>query len=186
MHAWNDQVTAGSDRRRQAPRLSSAKHRGRKRAAEQQDQRQGRPIKWNPSELEVPEVLHEPELHRGEGSWGIHNYYVRALVVQKADKLAIQAGKTPRTVMLKVSKTSVKKNTKVTFSGTESPARPTVPCRSRGRARRASGATGRTSSSAAGKYSIKVKMTSTGTFYFKALLPRTRLPGRLQRAGQVA
>ena len=57
-----------------------------------------------------------------EGSWGIHNGPYTLIVINTADNFANQVLTTPQTITLKVSKTHVKKNTKVTFSGTVLPA----------------------------------------------------------------
>ncbi|HZL64202.1 MAG TPA: hypothetical protein VFD50_04540 [Thermoleophilia bacterium] len=74
------------------------------------------------------------------------------------------------TVTFQLSKTSVKKHTKVTFSGTVSPSRGgtvQIPKKKNG----VFGSWKTATLDSSGKYSIKVKMTSKDTFYFRAYFP---------------
>jgi hypothetical protein len=124
---------------------------------------------WTPDELKWQQAYTDWSYTAAEGSWGIHNYSYSLLTIQTADTLANQAGKTPQTLTLKLSKTSVKKNTKVTFSGTVSPVTGgTVQIQKKN----SSGVfvNWKSATLSGGKYSVKVKMTSKGTFYFKAFL----------------
>ena len=124
--------------------------------------------KWTPDELKWQQAFTDWTYTAAEGSWGIHNYSYSLLVIQTADTLANQAGKTPQSLTLKLSKTSVKKNTKVTFSGTVSPATAgTVQIQKKSHGVFKNWKSAKLSN---GKYSIKVKMTSKGTFYYKAYL----------------
>ncbi len=123
---------------------------------------------WTPDELKWQQAFTDWTYTAAEGSWGIHNYSYSLLVIQTADTLANQAGKTPQSLTLKLSKTSVKKNTKVTFSGTVSPATAgTVQIQKKSHGVFKNWKSAKLSN---GKYSIKVKMTSKGTFYYKAYL----------------
>ena len=123
---------------------------------------------WTPDELKWQQAYTDWTYTSAEGSWGIHNYSYSLLVIQTADTLANQAGKTPQSLTLKLSKTSVKVNTKVTFSGTISPATAgTVQIQKKSHGVFKNWKSAKLSS---GKYSLKVKMTKKGTFYYRAFL----------------
>ena len=106
-----------------------------------------------------------------EGSWGIHNNAYDLVVIDTALNQAMAVSTTiPQTVTLKLSPSTISVNTTVTYSGTVSPA-------TAGKVqiqRKASNGvynTWKTAAQSGGKFSIKVKMTAKGTFYFKAFLP---------------
>ena len=128
----------------------------------------GTPSTWSPDELKWQQAYTDWTYTSAEGSWGIHNYPYSLLVINTADTLANGAGKTPQTLTLKLSKTSVKKNAKVTFSGTVSPATAgTVQIQKK---KNGVFSNWKSATLSGGKYSIKVKMKNKGTFYFKAFL----------------
>ena len=129
----------------------------------------GTPSTWSPDELKWQQAYTDWTYISAEGSWGIHNWQYDSLVITAAETFANQVDKTPQTLTLKLSKTSVKKNTKVTFSGTVSPVTGgTVQIQKKN----SSGVfvNWKSATLSGGKYSVKVKMTSKGTFYFKAFL----------------
>ncbi len=123
---------------------------------------------WTPDELKWQQAYTDWTYVAAEGSWGIHNWQYDSLVITAAETFANQVAKAPQTVKLKLSKTNVKRNSKVTFSGSVSPATAgTVHIQKSAndiygnwRSARLSG----------GKYSITVKMTSAGTFHYRAFL----------------
>ena len=125
---------------------------------------------WTTAELTWQKGYTDWTYVGAEGSWGIHNYQYDSQVIEAALSFANQVDKTPQTVTFKLSKKSVKKNTKVTFSGTVSPSRGgTVQIQKKKHGVFSSWKTATLDSS--GKYSIKVKMTGKGTMYFRAYFP---------------
>ncbi len=115
-----------------------------------------------------------------EGSFGLHNWdYSRSIVntalveAQSVESAPIPA---PWTVAFKISKTSITKNTTITFSGSVSPASSLAwgGAKVSIQKKDSSGAWQAWKSATAngsGDYSLNVKMTSKGTFYFRALMP---------------
>jgi hypothetical protein len=123
--------------------------------------------KWNSAELLWQDGYTDWTYVAAEGSWGVHNYQYDSLVINAALNYANQVNTTPQTVTLKVSKTSVKKNTKVTFSGTVKPATTgTMQIQKKSGSNWLNWKTASVGSS--GSYSLKVKLTAKGTFYFRA------------------
>jgi hypothetical protein len=125
---------------------------------------------WTTAELTWQKAYTDWTYVGAEGSWGIHNYQYDSLVIDAALTFANQVDKTPQTVTFKLSKKSVKKNTKVTFSGTVSPATAgTVQIQKKKNGVFSNWKAAKLGSS--GKYSLKVKMTKKGTFYYRAYFP---------------
>ncbi len=124
--------------------------------------------KWTANELTWQKAYTNWTYVGAEGSWGIHNYQYDSLVITAAETFANQVAKAPQTLTLKLSKTSVTRNATVTFSGTVSPATAgTVQIQ-----KSANDIYGnwRSAKPSGGKYSITVKMTSAGTFHYRAFL----------------
>jgi hypothetical protein len=125
---------------------------------------------WSPDELNWQRGFTDWSFVAAEGSMGVHNYQYDSLVIQAALNYATMVDKTPQTVTLKLSKTSVKKNTKVTFSGTVKPATAgTITIQKKSGSNWLTWKTAKVSST--GSYSLTVKMTSKGTFYFRSFFP---------------
>jgi hypothetical protein len=125
---------------------------------------------WNSAELLWQKGYTDWTYVGAEGSWGIHNYQYDSLVIEAALNFANQVESTPQAVTLKASKTSVKKNTKVTYSGTVNPATAgTITIQKKSGSNWLTWKTAAVSSS--GSYSLKVKQTSKGTFYYRAFFP---------------
>ena len=125
---------------------------------------------WTPGELLWQKGYTDWTYIAAESSWGIHNWQYDTQVIEAALNFAnLVTATIPQTVTFKISPTSIKANTVVTYSGTVSPATTT----SVQIMRKASNGTYNPWKAAAqksGKFSIKVNMTAKGTFYFKAFL----------------
>ena len=114
-----------------------------------------------------------------EGSFGLHNWdYSRSIVntaLVEANSVKTAPAPAPWTVSFKASPTSLKKNAKTTFSGSVSPASSLAWGGAKVKIqKKVSGAWQDWKSATAngsGDYSLSVKMTSKGTFYFRALMP---------------
>jgi hypothetical protein len=114
-----------------------------------------------------------------EGSFGLHNWdYSRQIVntaLWEARSVADQAAPTPWSVTFRASKTSIRRGTKVRYSGSVAPAEAlafghatvTLQRRVNGNWQKWRTVT----CNAAGSYSVTVKMTNTGTFTLRALMP---------------
>jgi hypothetical protein len=118
-----------------------------------------------------------------EGSYGLHNWDYSREIVNKAMEQAkiAQTGvtvKLPYKLTLALSKSSVKAGTKVTFSGGITTAKGVAAAGTAKVMKRVGGVWKvwkNATLNASGKYSITVKMTSKGTFYFRALMPADSL-----------
>jgi hypothetical protein len=123
------------------------------------------------------------EFVESEGSFGLHNWdYSREIVnVAMMQAKIAQSGvivKMPWKVTLKLSKSSVKSNTKVKFSGAVTTAKGVAGAGTVKIMKRVGGVWKvwqRTKLKSSGKYSLTVKMTKKGTFYFRALMPADSL-----------
>ena len=118
-----------------------------------------------------------------EGSFGLHNWdYSRQIVNTAMMQAKIAATgvivKLPWAVKLSLSKSSVKANAKVKFSGTVTTARGVDGAGTAKILKRVGGVWKvwkNAKLNASGKYSITVKMTKKGTFYFRTLMPANSL-----------
>lgn len=114
-----------------------------------------------------------------EGSYGLHNWdYSRQIVntaMWQAESVEAQPAPAPWSITFKASKTSVKKNTKVKFSGTVAPADALAFGHATVTIQKYSSGTWKkwktVNCNVAGGYSISVKMTAKGTFKLRALMP---------------
>lgn len=118
-----------------------------------------------------------------EGSYGLHNWaYTRQIVNTAMMQAKVAATgvvvKLPWTVKLSLSKSSVKANTKVKFSGSVTTAKGVAGAGTAKVMKRVGGVWKvwkNATLNASGKYSITVKMTKKGTFYFRTLMPENGL-----------
>ncbi len=128
--------------------------------------------KWRPAELLWQNGYTDWTYVGAEGSWGIHNYQYDSLVIEAALNYANQVNTTPQTVSFKVSKKGVKVGSKVKFSGTIRPiSRGKITIQKKHGKNWLTWKTAKITAS--GKYSLTVKMTKKGTYYFRAFLPAT-------------
>jgi len=138
---------------------------------------------WKSSQLNFQKAFTNQYYIESEGSWGIHNWdYARTVILRAKDEaLAVTS---TSVITLKASATSVKRNKSVKFSGsvrTSTKGKVTLKVKKSG----SSWKTAKTVSlKGAGSYSVSIKMTRKGTFYYKAVFPAsaTQLGGS---SGQV-
>jgi nitrate/TMAO reductase-like tetraheme cytochrome c subunit len=125
-----------------------------------------------------------------EGSYGLHNWdYSRQIVttaLYQARTVEAKPAPAPWSVAFNVSKTKVKKNTKVKYSGSIAPAENlafgkatvTIQRKQNGNWKKWKTVT----CNAAGSYSLSVKMTSKGTYTLRALMPANTSKDMLEGA----
>jgi hypothetical protein len=114
-----------------------------------------------------------------EGSFGLHNWdYSRQIVntaIWEAESVEAEPAPAPWSVSFKANKTSVKKNTKVKLSGTIAPAEAMTFGHATVTIQKYTGGAWKkwkkVNCSTAGTYSISVKMTKTGTYKLRAMMP---------------
>jgi hypothetical protein len=118
------------------------------------------------------------EFVASEGSFGMHNWAYSSAIVNKAMEQARIAAtgvivKLPYKPTLSLSKSSVKAGGKIKYSGKVTTARG-VPAAGKVKIMKRVGGVWKvwksTQLNASGKYSLTVKMTKKGTFYFRALM----------------
>ena len=173
MHGWDDQATtllgtaagklgfAGAD---------AATKRANANAALNALQAGG--YKWNASQLNFQKGFTNQQYIESEGSWGIHNWdYARTIILKSQDEA--KAVTTITVVTIKSSASSIKVNKSVTISGT-------VAVTNTGKVtiqkKKGSGSWAKATTATIGKngkFSAKIKLTSTGTFYFHVKLAGT-------------
>jgi hypothetical protein len=122
--------------------------------------------KWNSSRLAFQKAFTNQQYIESEGSWGIHNWdYARTVILQAKNEA--QSVKGVGVITIKVSKSSVKVNSKVKFTGkcgTLATGKVTI------QRKNGSGSwkNWKTVSLKAGSYSVSYKMTSKGTSHFRS------------------
>jgi len=105
-----------------------------------------------------------------EGSWGIHNGPYTLLVINTADNFANQVLTAPQAITLKAYKSLLRLNASDIFSGTVNPASAgTITIQKKSLTNWLTWKTATVGST--GHFSIKVKMTKKGTYYFRAFFP---------------
>jgi hypothetical protein len=122
---------------------------------------------WNTSQLNFQKGYTNESFVSSEGSWGIHNWEYARSIILMAKQQANAVG-TLSVVTIQRDKSSVKVNAKVKFSGTVNTATSGTVTIQR---KKGSGSWSNwktVSLNAMGKYSTTQKMTSKGTFYFRA------------------
>ena len=124
---------------------------------------------WNSSQLSFQKAFTNQQYIESEGSWGIHNWdYARTIILKAQDEAKAVSAIT--VVTIKSSASSIKVNKKVTISGVVAVANSgTVTVQKK----KGSGSWGKAATptiGANGKYSAQIKLTSTGTFYFRVQL----------------
>ena len=123
---------------------------------------------WKTSQLNFQKAFTNQQYVESEGSWGIHNWdYARTVILKAKDEaLAVTA---TSVITIKASPKSVKKNKRVTFKGsvtTSTTGKVTLQVKKSG----GSWKTAKTVSlKGAGSYSVKIKMTKKGAFYYRAV-----------------
>jgi hypothetical protein len=123
------------------------------------------------------------EFVESEGSFGLHNWDYSREIVNKAMQQARTAAtgvvvKLPYKPTLSLSKSSVKAGNKVEFSGKVTTSRGVAAAGTAKIMKRVGGVWKvwkNAKLNASGKYSITVKMTKKGTFYFRTLMPADSL-----------
>jgi hypothetical protein len=138
---------------------------------------------WTTAERAFLSSFTNNEFVESEGSFGLHNWdysreIVNAAIMQAKIAESGVIVKLPWTVKLSLSKSSVKANTKVKFSGSVTTARGVVGAGTVKIMKRVGGVWKvwqRTKLKSSGKYSLTVKMTKKGKFYFRALMPADSL-----------
>ncbi len=138
---------------------------------------------WTTAERAFLSGFTNNEFVESEGSFGLHNWDYSREIVNTAMMQARIAStgvvvKLPWKVTLKLSKSSVKAKAKVKFSGSVTTARGVVGAGTAKIMKRVGGVWKvwkNAKLNASGKYSITVKMTKKGKFYFRALMPADSL-----------
>jgi hypothetical protein len=123
------------------------------------------------------------EFVQSEGSFGLHNWDYSREIVNKAMEQAkvAQTGvvvKLPYKVTLALSKSSIKAGAKVKFSGKVTTAKGVAAAGTAKVMKRVGGVWKvwkNAKLNASGKYSVTVKMTKKGTFYFRTAMPADSL-----------
>lgn len=169
MHNWDDQVTAAlgaaatklgfagataADKRANANAALNAIGQG----------------KWNASQLLFQKAFTNQQYIESEGSWGIHNWdYARTVILKALDEA--QAVTAVKAVTLKASATHVKPNATVKFTGavrTSATGVVTIQRKANGK-----WVAAKSANLTAGSYAAALKLTRTGTFYFRARFAAT-------------
>ena len=138
---------------------------------------------WTTAERAFLSSFTNNEFVESEGSFGLHNWdYSRAIVNTAMSQAKIaQTGvvvKLPWKVTLSLSKSKIKANTKVKFSGSVKTAKGVAGTGTAKIMKRVGGVWKvwkNAKLKASGKYSITVKLTKKGTFYFRTLMPKDSL-----------
>jgi len=122
--------------------------------------------KWTANDLNFQKAFTNQQYIESEGSWGIHNWDYARTVILKAQSEATAVA-SQAVVTISASKTSVKKNTTVKYSGkvrTSATGKVTI------QKKKGSGSwkKWKTVNLSKGSYSASLKMTSKGTFYFRS------------------
>ena len=142
---------------------------------------------WTTAQRAFLTAFTNNEFVESEGSFGLHNWDYSREIVNKAMQQAQTAVtgvvvKAPWKVKLSLNKTSVKAGNSVTFSGSVKTAKGVTGAGTVKIKKRISGVWQVWKSvklKSDGTYSLKVKMTCKGTFYFRALhAARCDEPGR--------
>ena len=127
---------------------------------------------WNASQTDFQKAFTNQSYVVSEGSWGIHNWdYARTIILKAMDQAA--AVTAPSSIItIRASATTVNRNASVIFSGRVSTATSgtvTIQVRtgSSGAWRRAT----TRALTASGNYSVSIRMTTTGTFSYRATFP---------------
>jgi hypothetical protein len=170
MHEWDDQVTVALGAA--AVRLGFT---GADDAAKIANANEALNAKktaggtWNASQLNFQKAFTNQKYIESEGSWGIHNWeYARSIILTaKSQATAVTA---TTVITIKASPTSLKKNKTVKFTGTVATSTTgtvTVKVKSGSSWKNA----GTAPLKGTGTYSVSIKMTKKGTFYYKAVFP---------------
>lgn len=131
--------------------------------------------KWTANQLSFLKGFTNVEFVQSEGSWGIHNWQYTVAIVAKARQQARAVTSDPWVVTLKRSRATVLLGRKVRFSGTVTTSSLVPGTGSVVLQRKKAGGTWKTWATvplgSGGAYTKALKMTSRGTFYFRAFMP---------------
>ncbi|HTX68555.1 MAG TPA: hypothetical protein VMH50_05355 [Thermoleophilia bacterium] len=138
---------------------------------------------WTTAERAFLDAFTNNEFVDSEGSYGLHNWDYSREIVNKAMEQALiaQTGvvvKLPYKVTLSLSKSTVKAGSKVTFSGSVKTAKGVAGAGKVKILKRVNGVWKvwqNATLNSAGKYSLKVKLTNKGQFYFRTAMPADSL-----------